>query len=72
MIWVAKALVLAIHERQLAKHGGTGGVRDDGLLESARLIPSPRAGERARVRGHRHPGEGPCVRTRARERFNGA
>lgn len=35
MIWVAKALVLAIHERQLAEHGGTGGVREEGLLESA-------------------------------------
>ena len=35
MIWIEKALVLAIHERQLAEHGGTGGVRDEALLESA-------------------------------------
>src|SRR4030095_5993724 len=39
MIWLAKALVLAIHERQLAEHGGTGGVRAEGLLESARARP---------------------------------
>ena len=30
MIWIEQALVLAIHERQLAEHGGTGGVRDEG------------------------------------------
>ena len=39
MIWLEKALVLAIHERQLAEHGGTGGVRDEGLLESALARP---------------------------------
>ena len=35
IVWLEKPLVLAIHERQLAEHGGTGGVRDEGLLESA-------------------------------------
>ncbi|HSC96530.1 MAG TPA: type II toxin-antitoxin system death-on-curing family toxin [Burkholderiales bacterium] len=39
VIWIEKALVLAIHERQLAEHGGTGGVRDEGLLESALARP---------------------------------
>jgi death-on-curing protein len=39
MIWIEKALALAIHERQLAEHGGTGGVRDEGLLESALARP---------------------------------
>ena len=39
MIWIGKVLVLAIHERQLAEHGGTGGVRDDALLESALARP---------------------------------
>lgn len=39
MIWIEPALVLAIHERQLAEHGGTGGVRDEGLLESALARP---------------------------------
>jgi death-on-curing protein len=33
--WVEKPLVLAMHERQLAEHGGTSGVRDEKLLESA-------------------------------------
>ena len=39
MIWVGKALVSTIHERQLAEHGGTPGVRDEGLLESALACP---------------------------------
>ena len=39
MIWIGKALVSAIHERQLAEHGGTAGVRDEGLLESALARP---------------------------------
>jgi death on curing protein len=30
---------LAIHDRQLALHGGAGGVRDQGLLESALARP---------------------------------
>jgi death-on-curing protein len=38
-IWIEKALALAIHERQLAEHGGTGGVRDESLLESALARP---------------------------------
>jgi len=39
IVWLEKELVLAIHERQLAEHGGTGGVRDEGLLESALARP---------------------------------
>src|SRR5688572_13106241 len=39
MIWIGKALVPAIHERQLAEHGGTAGVRDEALLESALARP---------------------------------
>ena len=39
MIWIGKALVLVVHERQLAEHGGQGGVRDEGLLESALARP---------------------------------
>jgi len=39
IVWVEKALVLAIHDRQLAEHGGSGGVRDEGLLESALARP---------------------------------
>ena len=33
--WVALSAVLAIHEEQLAEHGGLDGIRDQGLLESA-------------------------------------
>jgi death-on-curing protein len=35
VVWLEKALVLAIHDRQIAEHGGSAGVRDEGLLESA-------------------------------------
>jgi death-on-curing protein len=37
--WIDLALVLAIHDRQLAEHGGAEGVRDEGLLESALARP---------------------------------
>ncbi len=39
IVWLGKALVLAMHDRQVAEHGGSGGVRDDGLLESALACP---------------------------------
>ena len=39
IIWMDKALVLAIHDRQVAEHGGRTGLRDDGLLESALARP---------------------------------
>jgi death-on-curing protein len=35
IVWLEKALVIAIHDRQVAEHGGLPGVRDEGLLESA-------------------------------------
>ena len=34
-VWVELDVVLAIHDEQLAEHGGQPGVRDHGLLESA-------------------------------------
>lgn len=39
IIWIGKALTLAIHDRQLAEHGGGSGVRDEGLLDSALARP---------------------------------
>lgn len=39
IIWLERALILAIHERQLAEHGGIQGVRDEALLESALARP---------------------------------
>ncbi len=38
-IWVDVDVVLAIHDEQLAEHGGAEGVRDRGLLESALARP---------------------------------
>ena len=38
-VWVAKELVLAMHERLLAEHGGATGLRDDGMLDSALARP---------------------------------
>ena len=37
--WIMKETVLAIHDRQIDEHGGTMGVRDMGLLESALARP---------------------------------
>jgi len=34
-VWIELDVVLAIHDEQLAEHGGQPGVRDAGLLESA-------------------------------------
>lgn len=34
-LWLQQEVVLAVHEDQLAEHGGGAGVRDFGLLESA-------------------------------------
>jgi death-on-curing protein len=38
-VWVAAPVVSAIHDEQLAEHGGPSGVRDAGLLESALARP---------------------------------
>jgi death on curing protein len=35
MIWLGLTTILAIHEEQIAEHGGSSGVRDHGLLRSA-------------------------------------
>jgi len=37
--WITRAFALAIHDRQLAQHGGGTGVRDEGMLESALARP---------------------------------
>jgi death-on-curing protein len=37
--WVTQPVVLAIHDEQIAEHGGTPGIRDLGLLESALARP---------------------------------
>jgi death-on-curing protein len=37
--WIERSLALAIHDRQLAEHGGQPGVRDPGLLDSALARP---------------------------------
>lgn len=35
IVWISKTLAVAIHDRQLTEHGGSSGVRDEGLLDSA-------------------------------------
>ena len=37
--WVGAQIVLAIHDRQLAEHGGADGIRDIGAIESALARP---------------------------------
>jgi death on curing protein len=38
-VWLQRDVVVAIHEAQLAEHGGGTGLRDAGLLESALARP---------------------------------
>jgi death on curing protein len=37
--WVSKRAVLALHDEQLAEHGGSGGIRDESLLDPALAKP---------------------------------
>ena len=37
--WVEKSVVFAIHDFQIAEHGGSDGVRDRGAIESALMRP---------------------------------
>lgn len=37
--FLPKSIILDIHQREIEKFGGTPGVRDDGLLESALAQP---------------------------------
>jgi len=37
--WIDHSVAVAIHEAQIAEHGGSAGVRDPGLLESALARP---------------------------------
>ena len=37
--WLDKSFILQVHDRQLELHGGAGGLRDDGLLDSALSRP---------------------------------
>lgn len=43
-VWLSRQLILAVHDEQLAEHGGAAGVRDEGLLESALARPLNHAG----------------------------
>lgn len=39
IVWIEKLFAMAIHDRQLAEHHGSGGVRDESLLDSALARP---------------------------------
>ena len=38
-VWVRRDVVIAYHELLLAEHGGSSGIRDEGLLDSALARP---------------------------------
>ena len=38
-VWIEQSVILAVHDEQIAEHGGTAGIRDRGLLESALARP---------------------------------
>lgn len=42
-VWIERSVILAAHDEQLAEHGGSSGVRDAGLLDSALARPLNRA-----------------------------
>lgn len=37
--WLPRAVLIAVHEEQLAEHGGAAGLRDEGLFDSALARP---------------------------------
>lgn len=37
--WIIPSVIYAVHKEQLAEHGGTSGIRDEGLLDSALTRP---------------------------------
>ncbi len=37
--WLPRDVLMAVHEEQLAEHGGAAGVRDEGLFDSALARP---------------------------------
>ena len=39
IVWLLEDAVRAIHQRQIAEHGGSSGLRDEGLLISALARP---------------------------------
>lgn len=43
-VWLSRQLIDAIHDEQLAEHGGALGIHNEGLLESALARPLNRAG----------------------------
>jgi death on curing protein len=43
-VWLTRELLLAVHDEQIAEHGGASGIRDMGLLESAIARPMNHAG----------------------------
>lgn len=42
-VWLSRELILAVHDEQLAQHGGASDIRDPGLLDSALARPANRA-----------------------------
>ena len=38
-VWINEELVIAVHARQIAEHGGSAGIRDKSLLQSALARP---------------------------------
>ena len=39
IVWVLDEVILAVHDEQLAEHGGLSGIRDHGAVESALARP---------------------------------
>ncbi len=42
-VWIKRDVVLALHDEQIAEHGGLSGIRDVGMLDSALARPEQKA-----------------------------
>jgi death-on-curing protein len=42
IVWLSRRIILAIHDEQIAAHGGASGIRDTALLDSALARPENR------------------------------
>jgi death-on-curing protein len=40
--WIGRAATVALHDEQIAEHGGLAGIRDEGMLDSALARPKNR------------------------------
>ena len=38
IVWLLEETVIAIHQRQISEHGGSEGLRDEGMAPTSKLV----------------------------------